>query len=141
MLQILQWCIHVRVNNSNKPILTYQNELDLFYFKDLMGLELIADSYPLNIASISITPINEYKHNLKHCHCYVSIVFICLCLFLISCWSTGHGEFQASMLLFKDIDIEQDYIRRVDPAFKFCALCAAALFTFVGAVQLLIMPR
>ncbi|KAL4234423.1 cAMP biosynthetic process [Mactra antiquata] len=58
-----------------------------------------------------------------------------------SCWSTGQGEFQSSMLLFKDIDIEQDYIQRVDPAFKFCALCAAILFTCVGIVQLIIMPR
>ncbi|XP_052232628.1 adenylate cyclase type 2-like isoform X2 [Dreissena polymorpha] len=59
---------------------------------------------------------------------------------LTSCWSTGRGEFQSSMLLFKDIDVEQDYIRRVDPSFKFCALCAAILFNCVGIVQLLMMP-
>ncbi|XP_060564084.1 adenylate cyclase type 2-like isoform X2 [Ruditapes philippinarum] len=60
-----------------------------------------------------------------------------------SFWSVtgGQGEFQSTMLLFNDIDIEQDYIQRVDPAFKFCSLCAAVLFSCVGIVQLLIMPR
>ncbi|XP_053401460.1 adenylate cyclase type 2-like isoform X2 [Mercenaria mercenaria] len=60
-----------------------------------------------------------------------------------SFWSGtgGQGEFQSKMLLFTDIDVEQDYIQRIDPAFKFCALCAAVLFSCVGIVQLLIMPR
>ncbi|XP_052816697.1 adenylate cyclase type 2-like isoform X2 [Mya arenaria] len=59
---------------------------------------------------------------------------------ITSCWSSGHGEFQSTMLLFKDIDVETDYIRRLDPAFRFCAACAAILFTVLAITQLLILP-
>ena len=57
-----------------------------------------------------------------------------------SCWSKSE-EFQPAMLLFKDEDVEHDYIRRPDSAFRFCILCVTVIFICVGIVQLIIMPR
>ena len=61
--------------------------------------------------------------------------------FFHSCCSGGNGEFQTAMMLFKDIDMETDYMCRVDPSFKFCMVCITVLFTCVGIIQLIIMPR
>ena len=45
------------------------------------------------------------------------------------------------MVLFKDEDIEHDYVRRPDSAFRFSILCITMIFICVGIVQLVIMPR
>ena len=45
------------------------------------------------------------------------------------------------MVLFKDEDIEHDYVRRPDSAFRFSILCITVIFICVGIVQLVIMPR